>query len=131
MRISDWSSDVCSSDLVPGAIMALVFIAWAVFKCSRAQAHIQRDPRASPAEMLQALRKAMWSIALPVFVLGGMYLGVFTATEAEAAGVWLACFVTRLIYRSIGWRELRSEKRGGGHECVSKCRSRGARILNK
>src|SRR3546814_6348586 len=89
MRISYWSSDVCSSDL-----------------CSRAQAHIQRDPRASPAEMLQALRKAMWSIALPVFVLGGMYLGVFTATEAAAAGVWLALFVTVLIYRSIGWREL-------------------------
>src|SRR3546814_938220 len=37
--------------IVPGAIMALVFIAWAVFKCSRAQAHIQRDPRASPAEI--------------------------------------------------------------------------------
>src|SRR3546814_15370026 len=56
--------------------------------------------------MLQALHKAMWSIALPVFVLGGMYLGVFTATEAAAAGVWLALFVTVLIYCSIGWRAL-------------------------
>ncbi|NYT59043.1 TRAP transporter large permease [Alcaligenaceae bacterium] len=92
--------------IVPGMIMALVFMGWAVFRCSRAQTHIQRDPRATGAEMLQALRKAIWSIALPIFVLGGMYLGVFTATEAAAAGVWLALFVTVVIYRSIGWRDL-------------------------
>src|SRR3546814_1755526 len=76
--------------IVPGIIMALVFMAWAVFRCSRSQTHIKRDPRATGAEMLKALRKSIWSIALPVFVLGGMYLGVFTATEAAAAGVWLA-----------------------------------------
>src|SRR3546814_5291810 len=35
-----------------------------------------------------------------------MYRGVFPATEADAAGVLLALFVTVLIYRSIGWREL-------------------------
>src|SRR3546814_7686416 len=92
--------------IVPCMIMALVFMAWAVFRCSRSQTHIKRDPRATGAEMLKALRKSIWSIALPVFVLGGMYLGVFTATEAAAAGVWLALFVTIVIYRTIGWRDI-------------------------
>ncbi|AEC20725.1 TRAP dicarboxylate transporter, DctM subunit [Pusillimonas sp. T7-7] len=92
--------------IVPGIIMALVFMAWAVFRCSRSQTHIKRDPRATGAEMLKALRKSIWSIALPVFVLGGMYLGVFTATEAAAAGVWLALFVTIVIYRTISWRDI-------------------------
>jgi len=92
--------------IIPGLLMALVFMSWAVLKCSKDQAHIRRDARASGAEMLQAIRKSIWSIALPIFVLGGMYLGVFTATEAAAAGVWLALFVTIVIYRSVGWRDI-------------------------
>ena len=42
-------------------------------------------PRAALAEMGQAIAKAAWSLALPPLVLGGMYFGVFTATEALAA----------------------------------------------
>ena len=49
---------------------------------------------------------ALWALSLPVFVLGGMYAGVFTATEAAAAGAMLALFVAGLIYRSIGWRDI-------------------------
>ena len=41
-----------------------------------------------------------------MFVLGGMYAGVFTATEAAAAGAWLALFVGVVIYRQIGWRAI-------------------------
>ncbi|NYT37180.1 TRAP transporter large permease [Allopusillimonas soli] len=92
--------------IVPGLVMALVFMAWAVFRCATEGEAVKRDARASGREMLQALRKSVWSIALPVFVLGGMYLGVFTATEAAAAGVWLALFVTIVIYRTVGWREI-------------------------
>jgi C4-dicarboxylate transporter DctM subunit len=41
-----------------------------------------------------------------VLVLGGMYAGVFTATEAAAAGATLALVVGVVVYRSIGWREI-------------------------
>jgi C4-dicarboxylate transporter DctM subunit len=92
--------------VVPGLIMALVFMAWAMFRCAAGKGAIQRDARASGREMRQALRKSVWSITLPVFVLGGMYLGVFTATEAAAAGVWLALLITTVIYRTVGWREI-------------------------
>ncbi|WP_322997152.1 TRAP transporter large permease [Castellaniella sp.] len=92
--------------IVPGLIMALVFMAWVMFQCASAGNAVQRDTRASWAEMRQALRKSVWSIALPVFVLGGMYMGVFTATEAAAAGVWLALLVTVFIYRTVGWRDI-------------------------
>lgn len=92
--------------VLPGILMAGVFVAWAIFKCSTAQKHIQRDTRATMKEMRAALRKSIWAIILPIFVLGGMYLGIFTATEAAAAGVWLALFVTVVIYKTIGWREI-------------------------
>ncbi len=92
--------------VLPGVLMAGIFIAWSIFKCSTAQRHIQRDARATLKEMRAALRKSIWAITLPVFVLGGMYLGIFTATEAAAAGVWLALFVTVVIYKTVGWREI-------------------------
>ena len=63
--------------------------------------------RLCPGRVLSvALRKSLWALSLPVFVLGGMYAGVFTATEAAAAGAMLALFVAGLIYRSIGWRDI-------------------------
>lgn len=52
------------------------------------------------------MRRSGWAISLPVFVLGGMYAGVFTATEAAAAGAWLAIFVSVVVYRTVGLRAI-------------------------
>ena len=90
--------------IVPGLLMAAVFVAWSMFSTARAHRHIAREPRASWGEALTALRKSLWAISLPVFVLGGMYAGVFTATEAAAAGAWLALFVAVVIYRTVGFK---------------------------
>lgn len=92
--------------VIPGLLMASVFALWAMFRCSRPGSRVQREQRASASEMLTAFRSAIWALGLPLFVLGGMYLGVFTATEAAAAGVWLALFVTVIIYRTIGWNDI-------------------------
>lgn len=89
--------------LIPGVLMALVLMSWSVIRSDKSMV---RDQRASGREMLQAFRKSIWSLVLPVFVLGGMYAGVFTATEAAAAGVWLALVVAVLIYRTVGWRAI-------------------------
>ncbi len=53
-----------------------------------------------------ALRKSFWSLTLPVLVLGGMYFGVFTATEAAAAGALGALAIAMLVYRNFGLRDL-------------------------
>lgn len=89
--------------LIPGLLMALVLMSWSVLRSDKSMA---RDTRATGKEMLQAFRKSIWSLVLPVFVLGGMYAGIFTATEAAAAGVWLALVVAVLIYRTVGWRAI-------------------------
>src|SRR5690606_30636702 len=91
---------------VPGLLMALIFALWAMYHCSNPTLKIQRDQRASIKEQLIAFKKSIWAFSLPIFVLGGMYLGIFTATEAAAAGVWLALFITVFIYRSIGWKDI-------------------------
>ncbi|PKO42451.1 MAG: C4-dicarboxylate ABC transporter [Betaproteobacteria bacterium HGW-Betaproteobacteria-3] len=92
--------------IVPGLLMAGVFVAWSMTSTAIAHRHITREPRATWREVLVALRKSIWALSLPVFVLGGMYAGLFTATEAAAAGAWLALLVAVVIYRNVGLRAI-------------------------
>src|SRR5574340_965953 len=92
--------------VVPGLLMAAVFVAWCIASTALGRTGVQRGPRATLREALAAIRKSAWALSLPVFVLGGMYAGVFTATEAAAAGAWLALFVAAVVYRTIGWRDV-------------------------
>jgi tripartite ATP-independent transporter DctM subunit len=50
--------------------------------------------------------KAGWALMMPVIILGGIYGGVFTPTEASAVAVFYALVVGMLIYREIGVRDL-------------------------
>jgi C4-dicarboxylate transporter DctM subunit len=61
----------------------------------------------STRERLRAFRDAFLSLLLPVFVLGGIYGGVFTPTEAAAMAVFYALLVSLFFYREIGLRDLR------------------------
>ena len=92
--------------IVPGLLMAAIFAAWTMGTHAFGRHDVRREPRASLAEALGALRKSVWALSLPALVLGGMYAGVFTATEAAAAGATLALVVGVVVYRTIGWREL-------------------------
>ena len=92
--------------LVPGLLMAAIFAAWTMGTSAFGRRTVRREPRAALPEALGALRKSVWALSLPVLVLGGMYAGVFTATEAAAAGSVLALVVGVVVYRSIGWREI-------------------------
>ncbi|HEX6122245.1 MAG TPA: TRAP transporter large permease [Ktedonobacterales bacterium] len=92
--------------VVPGLLMAGIFAAWTLGTSALGARAVRREPRASLAESLGALRKSVWALSLPALVLGGMYAGVFTATEAAAAGAVLALAVGAIVYRTIGWREI-------------------------
>jgi len=87
--------------VVPGLMIAAIFVTWNMASTAASQRHIAREPRASLHEAAAAVRKSGWALSLPVFVLGGMYAGVFTATEAAAAGAILALGVGIVIYRTL------------------------------
>jgi C4-dicarboxylate transporter DctM subunit len=57
---------------------------------------VRTEPRATFAEALAALRRSFWALTLPWLVLGGMYFGVFTATEAATAGALAALLIAML-----------------------------------
>ena len=54
----------------------------------------------------KATRQAAWALLMPVIILGGIYGGIFTPTEASAIAVVYALIVGMLIYREIGVKDL-------------------------
>jgi len=105
--ISDTSiGGLFMAGVIPGLMIAAIFVLWSVAGNTFGGGGVKREPRASLHEALAALRKSVWALSLPVLVLGGMYAGVFTATEAAAAGAVLALLIGALVYRTVGIREI-------------------------
>jgi C4-dicarboxylate transporter DctM subunit len=57
-------------------------------------------------DFLRAAKRGIWALGAPFIILGGIYGGVFSPTEAAAVACVYAAFVTAIVYRDIGWREV-------------------------
>jgi len=62
--------------------------------------------RGSARAIWQAFKKSIWALLAPVVILGGIYSGIFTPTEAAVVAVFYSLFVAVIVYRSIGFRDL-------------------------
>ena len=65
-----------------------------------------RQPKASTAERLKAFRESVWGLLLIVVVMGGIYTGMFTPTEAAAMSAMYAFFVAVFVYRDMPLRDV-------------------------
>lgn len=65
-----------------------------------------RLPRASWRERLDAFRKSAWGLFLIVVVMGGIYSGMFTPTEAAAMSAVYAFFVAVFVYKDMGLKDV-------------------------
>jgi C4-dicarboxylate transporter DctM subunit len=92
--------------VVPGLMLAAIFAAYCMTSASFAKQRVQTEPRATAREVLGAARRSFWSLTLPAVVLGGMYFGVFTATEAAAVGALAALLIAMLVYRNFTFGDL-------------------------
>src|SRR6266852_3490021 len=73
------------------------------------QAHLlgwPKDTRPSLAFLLHSLREAAVPLVIPLVILGGFYLGAFTATEAGAIVALYSLVAARLYYRNLSWRQI-------------------------
>jgi len=91
--------------LIPGLLLAFSFAAYSMAR-HRGTEELTREPRATMKEAMLALNRAAWALSLPPLVLGGMYFGVFTPTEAAAVGAFAALCIAVLVYRNFGWHDL-------------------------
>ncbi len=96
--------------VLPGIMMSGIFASYCMITEYRREKKLGpayvRPTRATLPEAATAVRKSFWALTLPPFVLGGMYFGVFTATEAAGAGALMALIIAVFIYRKFGWKDL-------------------------
>ncbi|KTS31617.1 C4-dicarboxylate ABC transporter permease [Methylobacterium indicum] len=104
-RVSSASiSTLFVAGVIPGLMLAalLGFTTW-----YRARKFgYPRMPKASWAERWTAFRKSVWGLLLIVLVLGGIYTGAFTPTEAAAVSAVYAFVIALFVYRDLTWRDV-------------------------
>lgn len=90
--------------IFPGILMGCALALMWYFQAR----HMQLDVRekASWAEVRQALKKGFWALLLPVIIIGGFRMKIFTPTEAGAVAAAYALFVAMLIYGELKTRDL-------------------------
>ncbi|MDH0959621.1 C4-dicarboxylate TRAP transporter large permease protein DctM [Pseudomonas chengduensis] len=89
--------------VIPGLMLGLVLMI-AIYIVARIK-KLPALPRASFREWLRSAREAFWGLLLMVIILGGIYTGMFTPTEAAAVAAVYAGFVALFVYKDLKIRE--------------------------
>ena len=90
--------------VVPGIVLAIVLglVTW----WRARKNNYPRLPKASWGERWMAFRKSAWGLFLIIVVMGGIYAGIFTPTEAAAMSAVYAFFVAVFIYKDMGLKDV-------------------------
>ncbi len=91
--------------VVPGMLMGGA-VAVAAWYHSKKHGYCSTYQRGSLRQIADAALKAIWALLAPVIILGGIYTGVFTPTEAAVVAVFYSLFVAMCIYRTVTVRDL-------------------------
>ena len=91
--------------IIPGILTGLT-AALVAYLISKKRGYRGAARKGSLREILIALKNSFWALLTPVVILGGIYSGAFTPTEAAVVAVFYSLFVAGFIYRSIGFRDL-------------------------
>lgn len=90
--------------VIPGIMLGLMLMAAVWWRAGKLQ--LTPPPKASAREVLIALKDSMWGLALLGIIMGGIYGGVFTPTEAAAVSAVYALIVAVFIYKDLGLKDL-------------------------
>ena len=90
--------------ILPGLVIGLCLMVYVWWVAGRQG--FPRGRRFSWAERGRAFLRAFLPLLTPAIILGGMFAGIFTATEAAAVAALYALFLGAIVYRELGWRDL-------------------------
>lgn len=93
-----------AAGIFPGLLLAGFFAAYIYYYARRSG--IRDVEQISWAGFLSAARDSIWALGAPVIILGGIYAGVFSPTEAAGVACVYAMVVAMAVHREIGLREL-------------------------
>ena len=93
------------SGIVPGIMMGLALIVIVVIEVRKKGIVASRE-RASWGERLKSFGSAFWGLMVPVIILGGIYGGIFTPTEAAAVAVVYGLIIGVFVYKTVKLKDL-------------------------
>ena len=97
--------DLFISGIVPGILVGLTMMVWAWYY-SKKMGYKGIDEKTSLKKIGKAIWDAKWALLIPVIILGGIYGGYFTPTEAAVVAVVYGLFVALFVYRELPFKEL-------------------------
>ena len=98
-------SKMFMAGIIPGILIAIGLSVMHFFLCRNLKTE---GLDWSMKTFIHSLRDGFWSILAPVIILGGIYWGVFTPTEAAEVGVLWTLFVGLFVYRKLTWKNISS-----------------------
>jgi C4-dicarboxylate transporter DctM subunit len=100
-------SDLYIAGFLPGFILAVAMSieVWLICR-HKGYGRPASEDRFSWKEVADKTKKSFWALLMPFIIMGGIYSGIFTVTEASVVAVFYAVFVCFAVYRNIGIKEL-------------------------
>lgn len=99
--------DMFLAGIIPGIIVGIALMIYA-YIYSRKHGYTGSDEKTSIKKIAKASWDAKWSLLIPVIILGGIYGGIFTPTEAAVIAVVYGLFVGFVLYKQLTIKELPS-----------------------
>jgi C4-dicarboxylate transporter, DctM subunit len=99
---------IFTAGFVPGLLFALAFVAYILVKCWRMKSWRSTIDPPEPFSLRRLGRETVnagWALGMPVIILGGIYTGLFSATEAGGVACIYAILVAMAIYREVGFAD--------------------------
>lgn len=90
--------------IIPGLLLGILYSLSALWYINKYEPNIVVREKANSAERMKTFKDALWGIMTPVIILGGIYSGLFTATEAAGVAVVYSLFVGCFIYKTIDFK---------------------------
>ena len=98
-------ADMFSAGIIPGILMGVALVVVVMLEARKNHMEVGKT-KATAKERWAAFKDAFWGFLMPVIILGGIYGGIFTPTEAAAVSVVYGLFVGMVIYREVTFKDL-------------------------
>nr|WP_111298020.1 TRAP transporter large permease [Paracoccus saliphilus] len=105
-------SELFIAGIGPGLLILLLFSIYSYIYAVRH--NVPTEPPATWSERGRAARKALWPLGFPVIIIGGIYGGIFSPTEAAAACVLYALLLEMVVFRELSLKQLYSTAKSTG-----------------
>lgn len=111
--------DMFMGGIIPGIILGLMLILCSFYLTRNMNLRVEE--KATFKEFWAAFKESIWALICPLIVLGGIYGGVFTPTEASVVAVFYSIIIGAFVYKELSWKQL--------IECFSNTLSTSAMVM--